>query len=281
MGGLIGTSVPRREAPAKVTGSSRFADDIEVAGAWFGATIRAEDPHSRLLAVERDPAFDWSAVTLVTAADIPGENVVTIVSDDFPILAFDEIRYSGQAVALVAAPTPALARAACSAVRLRTNPLPAVFDPLASDVDFARYEIVRGDVEAGFAAAEFVLEAEYRTGAQEHAYLEPQAMIASPAADGGVVITGSMQCPYYIVAPRRGSSASHPTGSPSSRPRPVAGSAARRTTHPWSAATPPCSPAPRAGRSGSSTAAMRTSSPRANATRRSSATAPGSRPTAS
>jgi CO/xanthine dehydrogenase Mo-binding subunit len=200
MGGLIGTSVPRRDAPAKVTGSARFADDIEVTGAWYGATIRAVDPHSRLLAVEFDPAFDWSAVTVVTAADIPGENVITIVSDDFPALVFDEIRYVGQAVALVAAPTPALARAASSAVRLRTEPLPAVLDPLASDVDFARYEIVRGDVEAGFAAADFVLEAEYRTGAQEHAYLEPQAMLAAPTSDGGAWLTGSMQCPYYIVA---------------------------------------------------------------------------------
>ncbi len=200
MGGLIGTSVPRRDAPAKVTGAARYTDDLLAEGAWFGLTVRSDEPHARLVAIERDPVFDWSRVVVVTAPDIPGENVVTLMYDDQPALVAEEIRHHGEAVALVAGPSPAVARAARSAIRLRTEPLPPVLDPLMSDKAFAQYEILKGDLEAGFAEADLVLEGEYRTGPQEHVYIEPQAMIAVPESDGGVTVTGSLQCPYYVHA---------------------------------------------------------------------------------
>ncbi len=200
MPGVIGTSVPRRDALPKLTGTARYTDDLVVEGAWFGVTIRAEEPHARLLGIELDPAFGWSAVVVVTAADIPGENVVHLQYDDQPALVTDEIRHVGEAIALVAAPSPALARAARAAIRLRTEPLPPVLDPLVSDKSFARYEILKGDLDAGFAEADLVVEGEYRTGPQEHAYLEPQAMIAEPESDGRMTVTGSLQCPYYVHA---------------------------------------------------------------------------------
>ena len=123
--GLIGTSVARRDAPAKVTGAARYTDDLVVEGAWFGLTVRSTEPHARLLGIDRDPAFDWSRVVVVTAADIPGENVVHLMKDDQPVLVADEIRHHAEPVALVAAPDPATARAARAAIRLRTEPLPA------------------------------------------------------------------------------------------------------------------------------------------------------------
>ncbi len=188
----------RREGPAKLTGAARYTDDLVVPGAWYGATVRSTTAHARLLAVERDPAFDWSGVVLVTAADIPGENVVGLISDDQPALVADEIRHVAEPVALVAAADPVTARAARDHVRLRTEPLPPVLDPLASEIAFARYEIVKGDVEAALAGAEVIVEGTYRTGHQEQLYIENQAMIAVPRPDGGVTITGSLQCPYYI-----------------------------------------------------------------------------------
>ncbi len=198
--GLIGASVPRRDAPAKVTGAARYTDDLVVEGAWFGLTVRASEPRARLLGIDRDPAFDWSRVVVVTAADIPGDNVVSLMHDDQPALVADEIRHHAEAVALVAAPDPAMARAARAAITLRTEPLPPVLDPLASEKAFARYEIAKGDLEAGFAEADLIVEGEYRVGPQEHIYIEPQAMVAAPEAGGGITVTGSLQCPYYVHA---------------------------------------------------------------------------------
>ncbi|HEY4946095.1 MAG TPA: xanthine dehydrogenase family protein molybdopterin-binding subunit [Candidatus Limnocylindrales bacterium] len=197
---MIGRPVRRRDAPSKVTGAARYTDDLVVAGAWFGLTIRSAEPHARIVGIDRDPAFDWSQVVVVTAADIPGENVVHLDHDDQPALASDEIRHHSEAVALVAAPDPATARAARAAISLRTEPLPAILDLLAAETAFARYEIAKGDLEAGFAEADLVVEGTYRVGPQEHIYIEPQAMIAAPTADGGISVTGSLQCPYYIHA---------------------------------------------------------------------------------
>jgi CO/xanthine dehydrogenase Mo-binding subunit len=194
----VSRSVPRVEGPDKLTGTALYTDDIVVPGAWFGATVRSAEAHALLVAIEPDPRFDWSQVVLVTAADIPGENVVSLIDDDQPALAADEIRHVAEPVALVAAPDPELARAACQHVLVRTEPLPAVLDPLASEVAFKTFEITCGDVAAALAEADLVVEDTYRVGHQEQLYLENQAMIAFPLEGGGVRVQGSLQCPYYV-----------------------------------------------------------------------------------
>jgi CO/xanthine dehydrogenase Mo-binding subunit len=190
----------RREGAPKLTGTAKFTDDLVIPGAWYGLTVRASEPHATLLGIDLDPAFDWSQVVVVTAEDIPGDNVVASIADDQPALVSDEIRHVAEPVVLVAAPNKALARAARHAVRLRTAPLPAVLDPLAATAFCKTIAIDKGDPDAGFAGADLVFEDTYRTGYQEQLYLEPQAMIAIPRGDGGMDIRGSMQCPYYVHA---------------------------------------------------------------------------------
>ncbi|HSH22250.1 MAG TPA: xanthine dehydrogenase family protein molybdopterin-binding subunit [Candidatus Caenarcaniphilales bacterium] len=188
----------RREGPAKLTGEALYADDLVFPGAWYGHTIRSTEPHARLLGLELDPAFDWSPVLVLTAADIPGENVVSLISDDQPVLADGVIRHQAEPVALLAAADRATLREAKHHVRLRTEPLPPVFDPLLSTQDFAHFRLEKGDIDAGFGDAEVVVEETYRVGHQEQLYIENNAMIALPRPDGGVAVHGSMQCPYYI-----------------------------------------------------------------------------------
>jgi CO/xanthine dehydrogenase Mo-binding subunit len=190
----------RREGPEKLTGLAKYADDLVFPGAWYGATIRSTDPHARLRSIDLDPKFDWSTVVVVTADDIPGDNVVSLIQDDQPVLVpiGGEIQHQAEPVCLLAAPDRALLRQAKGHVSLRAERLPATFDPLASDHEFAHFELGKGDVEAGLAAADIVVEGEYRVGHQEQLYIENQAMIAVPRPDGGIEIHGSMQCPYYI-----------------------------------------------------------------------------------
>ena len=188
----------RREGPAKLTGAAKYTDDLVFPGAWFGLTIRSTQAHARILGVDLDPAFDWSRVVVLTARDIPGDNIVSSIKDDQPALADTLIRHHAEPVALLAAPDRATLREARRRVTLRTEALPGVFDPLLSEQQFAAYEVARGDAEAALASAELVVEGEYRVGHQEQLYIENNAMIAVPRPDGGITIHGSMQCPYYI-----------------------------------------------------------------------------------
>jgi len=190
----------RREGPAKLTGAAKYADDLVFPGAWFGATVRSTEPRARFIGIELDEAFDWRRVVIVTADDIPGDNVVSLIDSDQPVLVpvGGEIRHQAEPCVLLAAPDRATLREAKRHVRLRTERLPAVFDPLESDREFAHYTVESGDAAAAMAGAELVIEGTYRVGHQEQLYIENQAMIAVPREDGGITVHGSLQCPYYV-----------------------------------------------------------------------------------
>ena len=190
----------RRDGPSKLTGEAKYTDDLVFPGAWYGATIRSTDAHARFDGFDLDPALDWSKIAVVTARDIPGDNIVSLISDDQPILVpvGGEIQHHAEPLVLLAAADRETLRRARHAVGIRTTALTPVFDPLASEHVFAHFEIASGDLDGGFAAADLVLEGEYRVGHQEQLYIENNAMIAVPREDGGVAVHGSLQCPYYI-----------------------------------------------------------------------------------
>jgi len=190
----------RREGPEKLTGLAKYADDLVFPGAWYGATIRSTEPHARLMGIDLDDAFDWSRVVVVTADDIPGENIVSLIDDDQPVLVpvGGEIRHQAEPVALIAAADRSTVREARQHISLRTERMPAVFDPMQSEHQFAQYVVERGDASAAMAKADRVIEGTYRVGHQEQLYIEGQAMIAVPQPNGGITVHGSLQCPYYI-----------------------------------------------------------------------------------
>jgi CO/xanthine dehydrogenase Mo-binding subunit len=190
----------RREGPAKLTGAAKYTDDLVFPGAWYGTTIRSTEARAKLVAIELDPDVDWSKVVVATAADVPGDNIVASIKDDQPLLVpvGGEIRHHAEPVALLAAADRETLRRLKGHIKLVTEPLEPVFDPELSDHVFAEYEVGSGDLALGFAGAALILEGEYRVGHQEQLYIENQAMIAVPGDDGGIVIHGSMQCPYYV-----------------------------------------------------------------------------------
>ena len=143
----------RREGPAKLTGEAKYADDLVFPGAWFGATIRSTTAHARFDGYDLDPALDWSRIAVVTAGDIPGDNIVSLISDDQPVLVplGGEIQHHAEPLVLLAAADRETLRRARRGVTIRTTPLAPVFDPVASDHVFAHYEIASGDLERGFA----------------------------------------------------------------------------------------------------------------------------------
>lgn len=192
--GVVGLSVPRVDGPAKVGGTARYVDDLVFPGMLHARTIRTSIPRGRLRGVRLD--FDPAGFTVVDWRDIHGRNCTMHITDDQPCLVQEQIRHVAEPVLLLAhEDRDALWSAHVQLTEERDEP---ELDPEAASHDHAHILISDGDVERGLRASDLVVEGEYRTGAQEHAYIEPHGMIAVPEANGGVTIHGSLQCPYYV-----------------------------------------------------------------------------------
>jgi len=216
-GPLIGKGVPRPDAVDKVRGEARYVDDLAFSGMLHGAVVRSSHPHATILRIDASAALRMPGVQdVLTVDDIPGRNVVHVIYDDQPALAAGVVRYVGEPVALVVAETRREAKAAAAAVQVEYEPLPVVSDPeealrpdspviveLAEAAEgggnlFNEMNLIHGDATAAFEAADVVVEGEYTTGYQEHAYIEPQGALAVPEGNNGIVVHASMQCPFYV-----------------------------------------------------------------------------------
>ena len=99
---IIGSSIPRREGRAKVTGRTQYVDDLVLPGMLFGATVRSREPRGLIKRLEFGPDIAWSDFVVVTAADIPGVNRVALIVDDQPCLADGRINHPEEPVVLLA-----------------------------------------------------------------------------------------------------------------------------------------------------------------------------------
>ena len=203
----VGRSVPRREGSAKVTGAALYTDDLVVPGAWYGKTVRSTVPRGTVRSITFDPAFDWTRVVVVTADDIPGENVVHLIRDDQPVLARQggEVRHREEPIVLLAAPDRGTLEEAARHIRIEYREEAAVLDLETATEAYSTIEISKGDVVEAMKDAEVVVERTFRVGLQEQLYIEPQGAIAYPyreqgagSREQGVTVIGSLQCPYYV-----------------------------------------------------------------------------------
>ncbi len=208
---LVGTGMFRVDADGKVRGETQYLNDSEVKGLLHGVVVRAPHPHGILKAITLDPAFSWKGITVATAQDIPGENVVHMHDRTMPLLAEigGLIRYRGEPVAVVAAKTLELATEAAGHIQVNMTKRPAlltlddamtVYKKTPKKFDMMQEkDIVKGSIKKGFAAADDIIEAEYWAGHQEQLYLENQGLIVFPETDGSIRVEGSLQCPYFPV----------------------------------------------------------------------------------
>ncbi len=201
MSAQIGAAVPRVDAEGKVTGRTRYPADLVRPGMLHGKVVFARRVHARIRRLDTAPALAVPGVVAVlTAADVP-YNAYGLITEDQPLFASDVVRYEGDKVALVVAETRDAAEEGARRVVVEYEDLPAVTDPeaaLAPDAPLVHphlgtnlllhVPIRKGDIEQGFAEADVVLEGEFRTGWQEHAYLQPDAGIASIDEQGRVVV---------------------------------------------------------------------------------------------
>jgi CO/xanthine dehydrogenase Mo-binding subunit len=205
---IIGVSVPRKEGRDKVTGQARYVDDMTLPDMLYGATVRSQIPRGRIKKISFSQEIAWNEFVVVTANDIPGKNVIALITDDQPCLADGVVNHPEEPILLLAHPNRHLLPQAVAAVSIEYEPLPAVFTIEESerrseliwgaDNIFKSYTVEKGDVDGIWQKADYIVEGEYSTGAQEQLYIENNGMIAKFDREDGITVWGSLQCPYYV-----------------------------------------------------------------------------------
>ncbi|GAC1391895.1 MAG: xanthine dehydrogenase subunit D [Ktedonobacteraceae bacterium] len=191
MTSLIGASLPRPDALGKVTGATNYPADLVRPGMLHLQVVFAHRPHARIRAIDTRVALNHpGVVSILTAADVP-YNAFGLIDADQPVLCGDIVRFEGDKVALVVAENKEAAITGAKLVLVDYEDLPAVTNPrvaLAPDAPLVHTHlesnlllhvpIRKGDVARAFAEADVILDGEFTTSWQEHAFLQPEAGIA-------------------------------------------------------------------------------------------------------
>jgi nicotinate dehydrogenase large molybdopterin subunit len=191
---VVGRSPAHHDFVEKVKGSIQYAADWRMPGMLHGRVVRSPLPSARITGIDASEARALPGVVAVlTAADVPSNRIVEMASGglaefevSMPVLAADRVRFVGEPVALVAAATQQIAQEAAELVAVDYEEMPGVFDvesaladgaPTVHDVGntLVTWQIECGDTAKALAAADVVVEGEYRSQHVEHAYLEPEA----------------------------------------------------------------------------------------------------------
>ena len=205
---VVGAPVEKKDALEKALGAVEYGDDMQLEGVLRGKVLWSAHPHAEILSIDTSAAEEMPGVQAVlTAKDVPGDNVYGPMVRDAQVMALDKVRFIGEPVVVVFAETEEQAEGARDACRVEYRPLAGVFTPeqgLAPDAPpihpqgniHHQAQVRKGDVDQGFAVADVVVEGTYATPFIEHAYLEPEAGLAEPTLDGGVKVMMNTQYPF-------------------------------------------------------------------------------------
>ncbi|HYK63349.1 MAG TPA: molybdopterin cofactor-binding domain-containing protein, partial [Patescibacteria group bacterium] len=226
---VIGTRPVRHDGVDKVTGRARYGADYTFPGMLHGKVLRSPHAHANIKSIKIDKALKLPGVkAIVTANDLPqaenkieqaGEMAINPAHLSLNILARDKVLYDGHAVAAVAATSPHIAEEALRLIEVEYEVLPPVMTVDAAMKPGApillkdlrnkeegdkqtnvaqHYQFKRGDLEAGFKAADFVIEREFNTAIVHQGYVEPHNAVGIYNADGQATIYCSTQGPFEV-----------------------------------------------------------------------------------
>ncbi|NLW35799.1 MAG: molybdopterin-dependent oxidoreductase, partial [Syntrophorhabdus aromaticivorans] len=203
---IVGEEVPRRDALAKATGTTLFADDIPIDNCTYMKVVRSPHHHAKIVSIDKAEALAVPGVLAVfTAEDVKGTNILKMAGDDQPVICGGKVRMVGDPVAAVVATTKKAVKEAVGKVKVVYEELPAVLTyeealkegaPQIHDGKpnvFFEQPIVYGDVEKGFAEADVVAEHDFSTQVIEHGYLENDSGVAYIHENGQLVVMSGSQ----------------------------------------------------------------------------------------
>jgi CO/xanthine dehydrogenase Mo-binding subunit len=211
---IVGKPARRVDALEKVLGTAKYVADYRLPGMLYARALRSELPHARIVRLDVSPALEVSGVrAVITSDDFVGQGLYGFPVKDKYMLAYQKVRYVGEAIAAVAADTSDAALAGAQAIICELEPLPPLLDmdhalePEAPQVgpdrpdgqhpNFLDRSIVcNGEPTDVFPDCRTVLDRRYGVLPQEHAYLETEGALAVPTPEGGVVVYCSNQSPF-------------------------------------------------------------------------------------
>ncbi len=215
---VIGKSIAMIDAAGKTTGAGKYADDFSMPGMLVGKILHSPYPHARIKSIDTSRAKALEGVVaVVTGEDAPNPYGILPVGHDETALAVEKVRYVGDHVACVAAVTEEIAERAIELIEVDYEPLPAYFDPeesMKAETDLIHenrphniekdYHHVFGDLDKGFADADYIAEGRYIANEVTHAAMEPHCTLANFELDpytgklGRLTVWSSTQVPYYL-----------------------------------------------------------------------------------
>jgi CO/xanthine dehydrogenase Mo-binding subunit len=200
-GHALGVSLPRLDAYGKVTGETAYPGDISMDGQLWMKVRFSDRAHARIVSIDTSRAEALPGVhAVLTARDVP-RNEYGLIYYDQPVLCGDVVRCYAEHVAVVVADTEAIAAQARDLIDIVYEDLPVITDPEVALLPetpqihpkypgnaICHYRIRKGDMSAGWAAADVVVEGTYTTTWQEHAYLQPEAGLGYIDEEGRVTV---------------------------------------------------------------------------------------------
>ncbi len=205
---VIGKSIIREDAFEKVTGKAKFADDYKFDGMLFAKMIRIKTVHAKINSVDFSQIENEKDILIISSKDVQGKNIVGLIKHDQPVFCDKKIVTPGDVIAMLVGENEEKLNSLVKKVKVDFTPLPTLTDPTkALDKDavlihpelksnlIIHHPLRKGDVEKGFAESDEILEQTYTTQLIEHAYIEPECVIAIPKEDG-IKIIGSIQNPF-------------------------------------------------------------------------------------
>jgi CO/xanthine dehydrogenase Mo-binding subunit len=204
---IVGKAFPREDAVSKVTGTAIFPGDIRLTDQLYMKLYFSDHPHAMIKSIDLSDAKKVpGVVTILTAVDVPN-NEYGLIMPDQPVLCgpgsdkpyCDRVRFIGDQIAAVIAESEHIAEKACRLIRIEYELLPILSDariakeekntlihPEKGSNVFCHDRIRSGNVEEGFKQADIIIESEFHTPAQEHAYLQPEAGVAYIDEEGRI-----------------------------------------------------------------------------------------------
>ncbi len=196
----VGVSAARPDGKEKVKGNFLFSNDLSSEDMLWGQTLRSPHASAKIKGIDFSHALTIEGVhAVLTADDVPGENIFGLEHPDQPVLAFDTIRYVGEPVAIIAANHPEVAKQAADSIVVDYEVLNPLVDsrkaieanPIHPDGNIIRHLTIKhGDPDA---SGDYIVEGEYEVGMQDQAFLGTESGIAFPASDGGIDLHISTQ----------------------------------------------------------------------------------------
>lgn len=207
----IGGSTQRIDALGKVTGQTRYVEDIVLPGMLYASVLRSPHCHARLISIDTSSAERSEGVErILTASDIPGINQLVGYSRGEPVLTAvgDTVKQQGAPIALVIAASLSAARRAMQKIKVEYEILPAVFGEEEALKNggthiypggniLNTFHLAHGDLQAAFSASDILLETDYYTSSQEHSALEREAALGYLDEAGRITVMAGTHEPHW------------------------------------------------------------------------------------